>query len=186
MTRRIHIVGSSPRTGTTLLTELMRHGFEIDGFTDHEEPLRRAPPEPYQSYLTKAPSDVLVAEAYLRIDPKLWILHMVRDPRDVVVSRHGRAPDLYWTNLAVWKRYRRAARRLESHPRFLTIRYEDLSADPDAVQRKIADFLPFLAFRRPFSEVHRVAEPSADSVDALGGLRPVSAASVGAWPDSMA
>jgi pimeloyl-ACP methyl ester carboxylesterase len=183
VTQRIHIVGSSPRTGTTLLTELMRHGFAIDGFTEHEEHLRRPPAHPYRVYLTKSPGDVKVARSYLRIDPNLWILHLVRDPRDVIVSRHGRAPEVYWTNLALWKRYRRAARRLAAHPRFLTLRYEDLVAEPDAVQQQIAAFLPFLETTRAFSQVHQVASPSPDANDALGGLRPVSEASIGVWRD---
>ena len=34
--RRIHIVGSSPRTGTTLLTELLTCCFQPEGFCEHE------------------------------------------------------------------------------------------------------------------------------------------------------
>jgi pimeloyl-ACP methyl ester carboxylesterase len=174
-------VGSSPRTGTTLLAELLHHGFAIDAALEHECAVFAEPPEPCAVWLSKRPRDVLVAGAVLAADPALWILHMVRDPRDVVVSRHRKAPDRYWTHLGLWHLYRRAARRLAGHPRFLTLRYEDLVADPDRVQEEIAAFLPFLSRRRAFSLVHRTWQPSEDSRAALGGARAVSADSVGIW-----
>jgi hypothetical protein len=181
VTRRIHVVGSSPRTGTTLVAELLAGSFAIDAFSRNECSIFRAPPPGCEIFLSKNPRDVLVAAPLLRIDPQLWILHMVRDPRDVVVSRHAFAPDRYWTNLRLWKQYRRAARRAQGHPRFLTLRYEDLVSDPDAVQDAIARFLPFLARRRRFSEFEAFAKPSPQSLQALGGVRAISPASVGRW-----
>jgi len=181
MTRRIHVVGSGPRTGTTLLTELLACCFELDGACEHELSIFRKPEDEFETFLSKDPGDVLVAASLLEIDPALWILHMVRDPRDVVVSRHGRDPEHYWTNLRIWKFGRRAARRAEGHPRFLTLRYEDLVRQPDAVQDEIARFLPFLERRNAFSEFHRLARPSSDALDALGELRPLSSESIGTW-----
>ena len=181
MARRIHIVGSSPRTGTTLLAELLACCFELEGFCEHELSIFSKPEDEFETFLSKAPRDVLVAASLLEIDPALWILHMVRDPRDVVVSRHGRDPEHYWTNLRIWKSYRAAARRAEGHPRFLTLRYEDLVRQPDVVQDEIARFLPFLERRSAFSEFHRLARPSRAARDALGELRPLSSGSIAAW-----
>ncbi len=179
--KRIHIVGSSPRTGTTLMAELMVSGFEIDGFARREMSVFQRPREKYAIFCSKRPGDILSARAVLRIDPNLWIVHMVRDPRDVVVSRHGKAPDRYWTNLRLWKAYRRAARKAEGHPRFLTVRYEDLVREPDRVQAWLMERMPFLRKRADFSAYHRIARPSAQSLEAMKGVRPVTATSVGAW-----
>lgn len=183
MTRRIHIVGSSPRTGTTLLAELMRNAFAIDAAVDHELSIFKEWPKPCAVHLSKNPGDIVLAASVLAADPRVWILHMVRDPRDVVVSRHDKAPEKYWTHLGLWQLYRRAARRAEGHPRFLTLRYEDLVRTPDRVQEEIAAFLPFLRRRCRFSEVQRFWKPSQDSLVALGGDRPVSTSSIGAWRD---
>jgi len=181
MTRRIHIVGSGPRTGTTLLAELLTSCFELEGFCEHELSIFSKPEGEFETFLSKSPQDVLVAAPLLEIDPALWILHMVRDPRDVVVSRHGKDPEHYWTNLRIWKSARPAARRAEGHARFLTLRYEDLVRQPNAVQDEIARFLPFLERRGAFSEFHRLARPSSAARDALGELRPLSSSSIGAW-----
>ena len=181
MTLRIHVVGSSPRTGTTLLTELLVMGFEVDGFADHERSIFREPHVPCEIYVSKDPKDVRVAKRVLAADPQLWILHMVRDPRDVVVSVHARDPDAYWTHLRLWKSYRRSARRAEGHPRFITIRYEDLVRDPDGIQDEIARRLPFLKRRRNFSDFHRFADPPPRSLEALSGVREISADAIGCW-----
>jgi pimeloyl-ACP methyl ester carboxylesterase len=178
---RVHVVGSSPRTGTTLLTELLVMGFEVDGFAEHERSIFREPHVPCEIYVSKDPKDVHVAARVLALDPQLWILHMVRDPRDVVVSVHARDPDAYWTHLRLWKSYRRSARRAEGHPRFLTIRYEDLVRDPDAIQDLIASRLPFLKRRRRFSEFHRFADPPARSLEALSGVREIATDRIGRW-----
>ena len=181
MTRRIHVVGSSPRTGTTLLLELLVAGFAIDASADHETSVFERPPRGSGIHCTKNPRDLLVAGPLLRIDRNLWLIHMVRDPRDVVVSRHRRDPGKYWTNLRLWKDRQPAARELASHPRFLTVRYEDLVREPDAVQDRIAAWMPFLPKRAPFSAFHRTAKPSEDALDALRGLRPIDTGSIGAW-----
>ncbi len=181
--KRIHIVGSSPRTGTTLMAELLVNGFEIDGYARREMSVFQRPREEFAVFCSKRPIDILSARAVLRADPDLWIVHMVRDPRDVVVSRHGKAADRYWTNLRVWKEYRRAARKAEGHPRFLTVRYEDLVQGPDRVQAQLMERMPFLQKRADFSAYHRIAQPSAQSLEAMKGVRPVTASSVGAWRD---
>lgn len=181
MTRRVHVVGSSPRTGTTLLTELLAMGFEVEAVANHERSIFKAPHVRCETYLSKNPQDVCVVGRLLRHDPDLWVLHVVRDPRDVVVSRHDRDPESYWTHLGIWKSYHGAARRARGMPRFRSIRYEDLVADPDAVQDEIAGFLPFLKRRRPFSSFEHFAVPPPRAVEALGGVRPIDASSIGAW-----
>jgi hypothetical protein len=185
MPRRIHIVGSSPRTGTTLLVELMLAGFVIDHSSEHERSIFQPAPPEVDLYLSKLPRDALVAARVLDVDPDLWILHMVRDPRDVVVSRHIQRPDRFWTTLRIWHRYRKAVLRAEGHPRFLTLRYEDLVQNPDDVQKKISEFMPFLEQRHSFSSFHRFSAPSGATIDALGGVRPISNDSIGRWREAL-
>lgn len=179
--KRIHIVGVSPRSGTTLLAEAMKHCFKIDYATDHEDELyTRAPGHP-EVFLSKCPKDIMKIGPSLKVDPHLYALCMIRDPRDILVSRHRKDPDRYWAGLKFWKLYTRQLPSLVNRSRFTLIRYEHFVTDPDGIQKLIAKRIPFLQEAAPFSKYHEVAEVSNPSKEALGGVRPISPASVGRW-----
>jgi len=178
--QRLHIVSVSPRTGTTLLAECMVACMNIDGFEAHEASIARIRAGT-QIYLTKRPGDLLAVGPRLAIDPHFHVICTLRDPRDVIVSRHRNDPGRYWVPLQVWKKRLSAFRQLARHERVLVVRYEDLVTDPDATQRRIQERLPFLRPTRAFSEFHAVAVPSHESLKALGGLRQFDTDSVGNW-----
>lgn len=179
--KRIHIVGCGPRSGTTLMAEMMIACFDIGLHTDHEDSIYRLPSRDTEVFLTKKPGDVAVVEPALRITPNLYVIYMVRDPRDMIVSRHGKASDVYWSGLVFWKNYTPYGRRLQHHPRFITIRYEDLVTRPAEIQRELMARMPFLVKRADFSDYHLRSTPSARSLDALGGVRAISSAGIGNW-----
>jgi hypothetical protein len=177
---RVHITGCAPRSGTTLMMELFRQCFEIEAFGRHEISVFVKPrPEP-PLYCSKRPQDILIVEPLLRYDENLWIVFLLRDPRDVIVSEHRLRPGSYWSHLGLWKRRYGIARGLASHPRFAIVRYEDLAERPDEVQRELQERMPFLRARQRFSDWGRAAVSEA-SERALGGVRPVSKESIGAW-----
>lgn len=178
---RVHITGCAPRSGTTLMMELFRDCFEIEAFGDHEISVFVKPrPEP-NLYCSKRPQDILFIPPLLRFDPELWIVFMMRDPRDVIVSEHRLRPGSYWCHLGLWRRRYQIARKLWSHPRFTVVRYEDLASRPDAVQDLLEDRMPFLRRTQRFSQWGGEAQVSEASERALGGVRPVSADSIGSW-----
>jgi hypothetical protein len=177
---RIHIVGVSPRTGTTLLSENMVCGFRIDAFEEHEAPLARCRRD-VNLYLTKTPGDLSIVGPRLLTDRRFHVICMMRDPRDVIVSRHALRPQQYWVPLSVWKQRVRLVRALSPLDRFLVLRYEDMVSDPDAVQKTISERMPFLVQTNPFSAFHSAANPSASATRALGGVRPIDTARVGNW-----
>jgi hypothetical protein len=178
--KRIHIVGVSPRTGTTLLAECMVACMNIDAFESHEASVSRLRLGP-RVYLTKRPADLFAIGPRLSVDPHFHALCLMRDPRDVIVSRHGKDDHRYWTSLRTWKRRLPVVRARTGHERFLLIRYEDLVADPNGIERRIRERLPFLEAVRPFSAFPTVATPSATALEALGPIRPFDADSVGHW-----
>ncbi len=180
----IHIVGCLPRSGTTLLTELMINCFEIDGFTEHEYSIFKPYPRDYQILCTKKPNDIKRVGLPLRINPNLHVIYVLRDPRDTISSRsHQRnnQEKKIWGNLGIWLKHHRIAENLQENPRFITLRYEDLVRDPDKTQDFIQGKLPFLKKRINFSDFHKVAKPSEKSAAALGGARPISTSSIGSW-----
>lgn len=182
---RIHIVGISPRTGTTLLAECMRSCFEIGLAEPHEVSLNRIR-WCRSIYLTKKPDDVRYVGMRLAVDPRLSVICMVRDPRDTIMSRHGSRPDDYYAHLGRWKRHRAYVKRLRDHPRFVLVRYEDLVTDPDGVQALLVARIPCLKQTRAFSSFHRGTQVSGDASLALGGVRPIGADSVARWRSDLA
>jgi hypothetical protein len=181
LAKRVHIVGSSPRTGTTLMCELLINCFEITASERHEQSIFEKPPPDTDLFCSKNPGDVSVMPALLRIDPNLWVINMVRDPRDIVVSRHGKAPDKYWCGLRHWKTGLPAVRKARTHPRFVNVRYEDLVRRPQRVQTMLLDRVPFLRKTAEFRDYDRFSRPSAKTREALRELRPIDTRSIGAW-----
>lgn len=161
--------------------ELFRHCFDIVAFGRHETSIFVRPnPEP-ALYCSKRPQDILFVHPLLRLDRQLWVIFMIRDPRDVIVSRHHLRPEAYWCHLGVWKNRYRKARTSWQHPRFVGIRYEDLVERPAAIQERLEARMPFLKRTRSFSEWGSMDRVSTRSELALGGVRPISGGSVGAW-----
>lgn len=50
----------------------------------------------------KRPGDLLAAAPRLAVDSHFHVICLIRDPRDVVVSRHGKDHDKYWVPPRVW------------------------------------------------------------------------------------
>jgi hypothetical protein len=155
--------------------------FKIDLYTSHENSIYVYPPRLANIFLTKMPQNLLVIQPLLRVMPNLYVIYMLRDPRDMIVSKHGMDKDRYWASLTYWKTYTPYGLRLQPHPRFITIRYEDLVTQPDVVQEYLMKKMPFLVKRELFSKYHELAHPSKQSEDALGGIRPISPSGIGNW-----
>jgi len=181
---RIHIVGCAPRAGTTLLKELVGGGFETRSLAPHEVSVLVRPRRLRGVCISKHPHEVVPAGRLLRVDPRLWVIYCLRDPRDVVCSRHPNDPSRYVVGFETWSRYDTIARRT-SHPRFVTVKYEDLVADPDSVQSFLAAAMPFLVPRCLFSETLSSNQTSEASRRAMHGALRIHQDSAGAWRDHL-
>ncbi len=148
--QRLHIVGC-PRSGTTLLMELVSTCFESAGFCEHELSIF-APIETVDGvYLSKQPNDIKQLRHIFPADPQLHVIYMSRDPRAVITSKHRENPGQYFCNYRVWRECETAAESYRDTPRFLRLRYEDLVTDPDQVQRQIGERFDFLRQLHLFS-----------------------------------
>lgn len=184
--KRIHIVGFSPRSGTTLMTEAMKTCFSIDCYASHEKRLFSRPEQNCDIFLTKLPGDIMIVAPSLRVDPDLYIICLIRDPRDVICSKHKKDPEHYWAGLKFWKLHSREFDKLAQHPRFIPIKYESFVSEPDTIQATIEKKMPFLEKTAPFSQYHEISSISEGSEQALGNVRPIKPASVGKWRDHKA
>ena len=181
MFKHIHIVACSPRSGTTLLHEVMVTCFRTDKHYDHEIRFNLVSAEDGQILITKRPKDTMYMPAVLDDDPELYVVYVLRDPRDVICSRHGKDKSMYYSNIRLYRDLHACAKRMYGHERFLEVRYEDFVRDPDATQRLIQDKFPWLEKKYDFSEYHEHAQVSAKSVTAMHSVRPIAPTSVGVW-----
>jgi len=179
--KRIHIVGVSPRTGTTLMAEAMKTCFAIDCFAQHEKSLLSRPKRDCDIFLTKSPSDIMIVGPSLRVDPDLYVICMIRDPRDIICSKHKKDPGRYWTSLKYWKLYSKMLDRLKGVPRFIPVKYEVFVSKPNEVQEQIAKEIPFLKKKTLFSQYHESVSVSEASKKALREVRPIKPTSIGRW-----
>ncbi len=177
----LHIIGCSTRSGTTLLHHLIRTCFNIDDTCSHEVSAYHVRTYPGAIYCSKYPHDTPFIEPLLRINPNFYCICLIRDPRDVIVSKHRNFKHAYHSNLRVWKHYTGFAQKLRNHPRLMFVRYEDLVSQPDHVQQAIRAQFDFLEQRRPFSRAHEVDDVDEQSRRALHGWREVSTDSIGRW-----
>jgi len=185
MFKHLHIVACSPRSGTTLLHEAMVTCFAGDKYYDHEMRFNQVTAEDGQIVLTKRPKDTFYVEAVLDVDPDFYVIYVVRDPRDVIVSRHGKDKDIYYSNIRLFRELQDAARPLIGHARFLAVKYEDFVSRPDDIQDEITARYPWLEQKYRFSEYHEHAQVSEKSRLAMHSVRPIAPTSVGRWRDNL-
>lgn len=182
---RIHVVGSSPRSGTTLMFELLTSCFEVKKFGDHEISLFSYPARPGHVFVSKKPTDFIHVCRVMRWDPMLHVIYMQRDPRDVVTSRHNKHPDRYWCDFDTWRRNEDLVPRLAGHPRLFECCYEELVTDPDRVQAALGHRFGFLTQRHAFSEFDKVTQSSDAAQRAMNGVRQISTSSIGKWRQNL-
>lgn len=120
----------------------------------------------------KTPQHVQHLEALARLFPDAKFIHVVRDGRDCAASFHRRWKRQPELTVFRWKKVVMAGHRQGSRlgpERYLEVRYEDLTAEPEPWLRKICDFLD-LAFAAPMLES---AQPyfQSDASGPRSGLR---------------
>lgn len=178
--KRLHIVGC-PRSGTTLMMELMASCFSNDGDCEHETSIFSPHPEDAQLYFSKKPTDIRYIKKILLNDPDLFIICLYRDPRSVITSIHKSKSNMYFVDYVEWKKCQDAAEALQQEPRFLLIKYEDLTQSPNVVQDRIISTFPFLHKKHAFTNYTDVAKPSEKSQNALNGVRPIDTTRHASW-----
>jgi hypothetical protein len=178
--RRVHVVGCH-RSGTTLLAQLLWYGFRFDARAEHEASLFNTMPHGVDLYLSKKPPDTVRINRVFLKDPDLFVIAMIRDPRSVITSRHQRRPDAYFSSFWRWEYYLRAIQAVESHPRYLSLRYEDLIREPNLVQQCIGERLRFLERRRAFADYPDGANVSTKARISLNGVRRIDAGEAEPW-----
>jgi hypothetical protein len=111
----------------------------------------------------------------------IMVERLMYDPRDAAESKHKRFPDIYWSNLGVWKRLQRIAGRISRYSRFLIVRYEQLVKGPNRLRCMIMDKMPILRKRANFSSFHAPAKPDQRALRALRSVRSINTNNIASW-----
>ena len=192
--RRVHLcVCGYPRSGTTLLYNMLCSTLEGFNYEDYEETslktLRR-----FDNHVSKLPFDVLKLGEFYRhniFNKRIFSIVMMRDPRDLVTSVHAQLPGHYFIGYDY--SLKRKSRGPDGEPdpvgpgirdvaeaiegldavrgmECRVLKYEELIADPDRIQGELASRLG-LRFKARFSEVS--GERRTGGVKYAGRHRPV-------------
>ncbi|OOY15259.1 hypothetical protein [Thioclava sp. DLFJ4-1] len=195
MARHLMIAGHG-RAGTTLFYNMLREtlkGFEIP---PRETSALSTIGQP-GDWVSKRPLDIFqianIARANVR-NKRIDLIVPLRDPRDILVSRHSAVPDDYFISSdamyfiggpdapvpvmpGLLHIHEAIATVLKSgiFPQgVFLLKYEDLADDPDRIQQKLRDALD-LKFEGHFSDFG-AAEIPEDLKGPLNGIRPVEKA----------
>ena len=159
------IIGGCGRSGTTLLLAILdAHSnifgipIEIGQFTEWDmvdgkllprrmDRLNRyiighKIPETCTRWCEKTPKNVLHYKKILNYcRGKIKIINLVRDGRDVLLSRHPEDPHKYWVPINRWVNDIKLGLEVKNLPQIHTLRYEDLIADYNNAITGICNFL---------------------------------------------
>ena len=191
--RRHVVVCGFPRTGSTLL-QLMIDCCVPDVRTFDGEAkaldvigtLSRS-----GRLLSKYPDDLFavdrIAEGIRAHGGRALFVLTVRDPRDIMTSRHAAytADRDYYVSPERFGRLWEAFRTARARDDAAVLRYEDLVGAPDSAETLFAERAGWAA-EVPFARFHeRAAARERDSMTegALGGLRPLESKGVARWRD---
>jgi hypothetical protein len=160
------LIGGCARSGTTLLLSILSSHpgifvvpFETKCFSargrivpDPEAPFRIGRfyrlllsceiPRSAHRWCEKSTKNVLTFGRIIdHFQGRVRLIHLVRDGRDVVTSRHPIDPSRFWVPPQRWIHDVSAGSVWEDHQAVLTVRYEDLVTDLDAQLSRLGDFL---------------------------------------------
>ncbi len=75
------------------------------------------------------------------MDGNVKFIHIIRDARDVLLSRHPNAPDKYWVPIDRWIIDVTRGLAFKDEPRVLTVKYENLILNYQTTIEKICSFI---------------------------------------------
>jgi len=183
MFKRILICGCA-RSGNTLMFSLMQTGFDkiikvIDGPGNEQ-----FPEEIVEDHVVVGKMPKKVSKLHKLMSDDLGVICMMRDPRDVLVSRHFERPKRYWTPLTRWMGTAEIANEYKNHPNVLLVKYEDLILKSSKVQNAISKKFN-LDKIRDFDECYEHFDKSDKyNEKTMNGIRPLDTSRIGSWKDN--
>jgi len=115
------------------------HPTRIDRFYRHL--LAKRIPPGNRRWCEAPPRNIHHVENILQYWDKTFFINIIRDPRDVLTSKHRNKPGEYWVSLNRWVKDVNRGLEYEDHPRVFTVRYEDLVQNFEPTIQKLCAFM---------------------------------------------
>lgn len=188
MIREQVLVTGSPRSGTTMLILMMKYFEGCNVYSDKE----RHPLHPnklmwhqYQYVVIKQPYGYYehfppYYDFQMLFKRKYKIICMIRNYRDVLVSRHANNPEVYWVWPTIWIRCARQIIMNIDNPRLLMVKYEDLVSDSKKQMDRISNFLG-CNYKENYIKFYETDDAKNPKNNSLNGPRSISKDSINNW-----
>jgi Sulfotransferase domain len=195
------IIGGSPRSGTTLLISILSAHpdiycvreeawafYDTDSLVEFEtfidEYLWHHIPDgaerTHRRWCEKTPRNVFAIDNLIKFfGPDLKFIHLVRDGRDVITSKHPHDPSRFWVGEEDWVWHVGEGLRYYNHPQVLTVRYEDIVLKFDATIKRVLEFTGD-AMVESVLDWHRFSRIKEHSAW-FGPAKPLNPANIGRW-----
>lgn len=204
---RIHIVGCS-RSGTTMLayallafnnTHLFDRETNAHAWPSMKETLEflqmHVKNSEKQFYITKRNAgwwkpDHIQPTAKLIRKKGIFVINIVRDPRDVLSSKHPLAKNQFYVGRDLWLDSFLATEYLENslegYPRHITMRYEDVVQKHEEIEKELLEKVglelsPGIAGMNRLKDCVEIKDVSGNMVKYMHKLRNFDANSIGTW-----
>lgn len=160
------LIGGCGRSGTTLLLSVLSahpqvfaFPYELSAFNYwekdrdgnlvpkrldrlHRYVLFNKVPKDVSFWCEKTPRNVNhLGNIFKYFNNEVFFIHIVRDGRDVMLSKHPDKPGEYWVQPERWVKDVNAGLEYENHSNVLTIKYEDLILNYQDTIQKICSFI---------------------------------------------
>ncbi|MCE7992576.1 MAG: sulfotransferase [Roseivirga sp.] len=198
------IICGCPRSGTTLLLAILAAHPEIQGIQAETRVFKRWSyssrmlnrwyhnllifchlikfpiKKTARRWAEKTPQNVQYIEEILNeFKTSVKIIHIVRDGRDVITSRHPTQPDRFFVSPEQWAEIVSKGLRWIDHPQVLTIQYENLVQAYDTTVNEVMSFLG-LNVSEEIAEYHKYTTIKAPKT-LNDEIQPISNRSIGKW-----
>jgi len=131
-------------------------------------------------YCEKSPSNIHHIDELTDLhNGNFKLIHILRDGRDVILSKHPKKEKGYWVDPERWVQDVREGLKYSNHPNVYTVKYEELVSNFEKNIRDICSFLDI----EPGTEIlnwHRHATVRENNA-LFSSIREISSTSVGKW-----
>ncbi len=198
------IIGGCGRSGTTLLLSILSAHpdiYAIDeetstfcptAYLENFNPkakinmlrfycfLNKKIPKTCNRWCEKTPKNVMCFGKILKyFNNKVKIIHIIRDGRDVILSKHPSKPDKYWVSPERWIKDVSTGLKYKGHPNVYTLKYEDLILNYQNTMKKLCAFLD-IEFNQKILNWHKYATVRRNNAF-FGEVRTLSKSSINKW-----
>jgi len=175
--RRILICGCA-RSGNTLMLHLIGAGYRNVRICHGERIPERTGQPNGPVVVGKRPGAIIRLDRLLG-QSDLGVILMIRDPRDVICSRH--VNEQLWAKPDGWVKTARIVSNYRDHTHVLVVHFERLLKYPGLLQQYIGDRFD-LEIRRPFVECYEHFDRAdKQGMAAMHGARPLDTTRIGHW-----